>query len=194
MIINLICAKDITIEVDISIKDYSSWRSIVNKYNTYDDSIFIRYLNDLDCTKKYDFGRPMMLSNSRYKDIINEYFYFLIKLDNPILYNFYVDALIKRHLDNIDFETNNPYIKPEDKKVVKAKSKKKSIPNIYIRQETTDLFTGETKYIYENLKNKDSFTSSNPNLLEELNTKKKKVKSKKTSAVALTSMTFSFKK
>ena len=194
MIINLICAKDITIEVDISIKDYSSWRSIVNKYNTYDDAIFIRYLNDLDCTKEYDFGRPMMLSNSRYKDIINEYFYFLIKAKNPVVYNFYVDALIKRHLDNIDFETNNPYIKPEDKKIVKSKSKKKSIPNIYIRQETTDLFTGETKYIYENLKNKDSFTSSNPNLLEELNTKKKKVKSKKTSAVALTSMTFSFKK
>lgn len=194
MIINLICAKDITIEVDISIKDYSSWRSIVNKHNTYDDTIFIRYLNDLDCTKEYDFGRPMMLSNSRYKDIINEYFYFLIKLDNPILYNFYVDALIKRHLDNIDFETNNPYIKPEDKKIVKSKSKKKSIPNIYIRQETTDLFTGETKYIYENLKTKDSFTSSDPNLLEELNAKKKKVKSKKTSAVALTSMTFSFKK
>ena len=194
MIINLICAKDITIEVDISIKDYSSWRSIVNKYNTYDDAIFIRYLNDLDCTKEYDFGRPMMLSNSRYKDIINEYFYFLIKLDNLILYNFYVDALIKRHLDNIDFETNNPYIKPEDKKVVKSKSKKKSIPNVYIRQETTDLFTGETKYIYENLKTKDSFTSSDPNLLEELNAKKKKVKSKKTSTVALTSMTFSFKK
>lgn len=194
MIINLICAKDITIEVDISIKDYGNWRTLSEKQKQVPFIIFTRYLNDLDCTKEYDFGRPMMLSNSRYKDIINEYFYFLVKLNNPIIYNFYLDALIKRHLDNIEFETNNPYIKPEDKKVVKAKSKKKSIPNIYIRQETTDLFTGETKYIYENLKTKDSFTSSDPNLLEELNAKKKKVKSKKTSTVALTSMTFSFKK
>ena len=57
--------------------------------------------------------------------------------------------------------------------------KQKAIPNKWIKAETDDLFTGEKRYIYENLKTGEIITSGNPDLLETLNAPKKRIKKEK---------------
>ena len=69
------------------------------------------------------------------------------------------------------------------------------IENKFIKYTTKDIFTEKETYIYENLRTLEKINSNNPNLLEELNTpKKKKIKKKKEVGVPISSMTFSFKK
>ena len=111
--------------------------------------------------------------------------------DNFKIYNEYVDKLINRHIENILFEFNNPIPK---KKPTNSK-KQKAKPNKWIKAETNDLFTGQIRYIYENLKTGEIITSGNPNLLEELNTKKqKKEKIQQPKVISTEGLIFNFKK
>ena len=89
------------------------------------------------------------------------------------------------------FEFNNPIVK---KKPTNSK-KQKSKPNKWIKAITNDIFTGEERYIYENLKTGELITSSNPNLLEELNaSKQRKKKENKPTVISTESIIFNFKK
>ena len=175
--------------------DYSYW--ITKNVQTQDDVFdkLNQIIKDMDCTREYSCGRPMMTSYLNYLSLIEDFVYYLMKIDNQFIYNKYIDKLISRHIDNILFEHNNPVIvksKGKTKKVSKPK-----VENKFLRRETKDLFTGETIYFYENLKTGESIESKNPNLLDELNNKPKKVKKEpktKSNAVSLSAMTFSFAK
>lgn len=151
-------------------------------------------LADLDCTRIYKSGRPMMIEYPQYKITIIKFIKLLNKIPGYSIYNEYIDKLINRHIENILFEFNNPIIK---KKPTNSK-KQKSKPNKWIKAVTNDIFTGEERYIYENLKTGEIITSGNPNLLEELNNKKeKKTKLDKIvpqTDLSLNYVSFSFKK
>ena len=138
-------------------------------------------LAELDCSKLCA-GKIIIPTNSfRYDELIETYIriIFRIPIYNYILYNEYVEKLLNRHNENLEFENN---FKPEVKKITKTKGKKVSknkVPNVYVRTETHNLFTGELEYDYTNFATGDSFISSNPNLLEQLNSPKKRKKEKK---------------
>lgn len=160
--------------------DYSKWRSY-NQQEQYNciESILKHYLYELDCTKEYKSGRPMMTNFPIYYQRLDEYYYWLIKIINPIKYNIWLDKVIQRHIDNLIFEYEHPYVKPESKKKIsKIKTKKKNKVE-WMRQETKNLFTGETIYIYQNLNTGEHINSNNPNMLEGLNKPKRKKRTKK---------------
>lgn len=151
------------------------------------DSILI----DLDCTRIFKSGRPMMIQYSQYRVNIIKFIKLLNKIPGYSIYNEYIDKLINRHIENILFEFNNPIVK---KKPTNSK-KQKSKPNKWIKAVTNDIFTGEERYIYENLKTGELITSSNPNLLEELNApKQRKKKEDKPTVISTEGIIFNFKK
>ena len=124
--------------------------------------------------------------------LITGYFY-VNKITNQFIYNEYIDKLIKRHIDNIVFEHDNPYIvntKPN-------KKKKKSPPNKFVKYTTKDMFTNKSKYVYCNYKTDEQIESDNPDLLDKLNSKinkRKQNNKRKQIGVPLSAMTFNFKK
>ena len=150
-------------------------------------------LDRLDCTREYDCGRPMMTTFLMYNTAMNNYYYYLLKLNNQITYNKYLNSLIDRHIQNIVFEYAHPYnpIKVGKKK---RNSKKRIIPNKFIKHESIDIFTGEKKYIYTNPKTGEEYESSNSDFINELKQRKKKEKAPKRGVVPISAMTFDFKK
>lgn len=178
--------------INLNINDYSidyfKWIRL-KQFKNDNDVINILYdiIIDLNCEIIYDYGRPMTTSSFSYNDKISEYFYYLNKLNNHILYNKYLDRLITRHIDNIIFEYLNP-VAP----VIKTKSKKKKVKNEFVKFKSKDLFTGEDNFIYENPKTGEKIISSDGNLLEELNKKKKKEKRIKEIGVPISAMMFNF--
>lgn len=147
-------------------------------------------LTDLDCTRIFKSGRPMMIQYSQYKINIIKFIKLLNKIPGYSIYNEYIDKLINRHIENILFEFNNPIIK---KKPTQSK-KQKAKPNEWIKAETNDLFTGEKRYIYENLKTGEIITSGNPDLLKSLNAPKQKKKKEEVKIISKESLIFNFKK
>lgn len=147
-------------------------------------------LTDLDCTRIFKSGKPMMIQYSQYKINIIKFIRLLNKIPGYSIYNEYIDKLINRHIENILFEFNNPIVK---KKPTQSK-KQKSKPNKLIKAETNDLFTGEKRYIYENLKTGEIITSGNPDLLESLNASKPKKKKEEVKIISKEGLIFNFKK
>lgn len=183
--------ESLVIDIDSLYIDWAKWQCdqyLLNNKDLYD--ILNDFLNDLDCTREYKCGRPMMTTYSQYKIVIAEFFKILYKIPGYSIYNEYVDKLINRHIENILFEFNNPIPK---KKPTQSK-KQKSKPNKWIKAETNDLFTGEKRYIYENLKTGEIITSGNPNLLEELNIKKQKKQLKEPQIISTEGIIFNFNK
>ncbi len=171
--------------------DYNYWKN--NSYYFDNDLQYILdfILSNLDCSREYSYGRPMSMDNLNYEYYLSNYYYYIIKFNNKSYYDIYIDKLIKLHINNIIFEyeyTNRRIIENKPKK------SKKRPPNKFVRYITHDLFTNEKVYIYENLATKETIESSNPNLLDELNSKKKtKRQTKIVSSVSLNDMTFNFK-
>ena len=168
--------------------DYCNWRNIKD---TKTDNDICEMLNllliYLDCSRMLS-GMPInRTTNIRYKDELGEYWYYLLKFNNQLLYNEYFDKLINLHTKNIIVE--NSRIKEVKPKV--TKTKKPKVENKYFRYTTKDMFTNEEVFVYRNPKTGDEITSTNPDLLEELNKPKEKVRKR---AVDVSFMTFSFKK
>lgn len=183
--------ESLVIDIDSLYIDWAKWQC--DQYLLYNKDLYDilnDYLKDLDCTREYKCGRPMMTTYSQYKILIAEFFKILYKIPGYSIYNEYVDKLINRHIENILFEFNNPIPK---KKPTQSK-KQKSKPNKWIKAETNDLFTGEKRYIYENLKTGEIITSGNPNLLEELNIKKQKKQLKEPQIISTEGIIFNFNK
>ena len=156
--------------------DYNKWQIDLYLLNTKDlYDILNDFLKDLDCTRLYKSGRPMMTTYSQYKIIIAEFLKVLNKIPGYSIYNEYIDKLINRHEENIAFEFNNPIVKKKPNNSKKQRER----PNKWIKAITNDIFTGEERYVYENLKTGEIITSGNPNLLDELNSPKKKEKKQK---------------
>ena len=170
--------------------DYCTFKSIKD-YNSDNDLIAILndFLKDLDCTIEYNGDRFRMTTYPIYDIILSRYYFYLIKINNQFVYNDYVNKLINRHIDNIIFEYENPYIKRDTKRKCKV--------NKFIKYESYDLFTNEKKYIYHNEVTGEELESTNPNLLEELNKPKRKERKKavkvRQTGVPISAMTFKFK-
>lgn len=169
--------------------DYSEFKRLVD---CRDDNDIIYVLEEtlfsLDCTIEKPYGRLRMTNFPIYQYSLSRYFYYLIKLKNQIVYNKYLNILIKRHVDNLIYEYENP-IETKEKN-----TKKKLPPNKFFKRVSKDLFTGLETYNYFNPRTKEEINSSNPDLLDELNCKKKKKVTKiKSGGIPISSMTFSFK-
>lgn len=187
--------EDLVINIDSPHYDYADF--INNLTLLYLGDIYKELnsiLADLDCTRIFKSGRPMMIQYSQYKINIAKFLKLLYKIPGYSIYNEYIDKLINRHIENILFEFNNPIVK---KKPTNSK-KQKAKPNKWIKAVTNDIFTGEERYIYENLKTGEIITSGNPDLLDELNKQKtkikKEVKQKEQVDTSLKYVTFSFNK
>ena len=178
--------------------DYMSFKS-TKEYNNDSDLIVILdgIIKELDCTIEYDCGRPKITTFPIYNMTLSKYYFYLSRITNQFIYNKYIDKVIKRHIDNLVFEYEHPYVPPISKKKSTTK-KKKFPPNKFFKQVTHDLFTGKEKYIYTNPRTKEEIISDNPNMLDELNVPKKKERKKsikiKQTGVPISAMTFSFKK
>lgn len=186
---NSITEQDEYININFDI-DYSFYKSITQLPN---DTEIIKHLNYLlkciDCTIIYDCGANCVLGSYTYELRIKEYYYFLLKIKNQFLYNEYLDKLIDQTNKNINFNYNNMLKTPSKPK---KEVKKKVVKNEFVKQTTTDLFTGTTTYQYVNYKTNEIITSEDPNLLDSLNSKPKK--EKKSKIVSMNSITFNFNK
>lgn len=148
----------------------------VSYYNNLD-----KILNDIDL-RIVNYRTSEFLGSYPYNRKLQIYNYWLSQLlpDNPAKYNEYIDKLIEVHSNNI-IEADRKR-KLEIANVKKCTKKKQPKPaNIYVKQKSVNIFTGETEYIYTNLRTNHIVHSSNPDLLETLNVKQ--VKEKKTNRI-----------
>lgn len=182
------------LEVQYPIIDYGKFKRL-HEYNSDSDLIKIldNILNDLDCTKEYNGVRFRTTTYPIYSMFLSDYYFYVNKITNQLIYNEYIDKLIKRHIDNIVFEHDNPYIV----NTKSNKKKKKSPPNKFVKYTTKDMFTNKSKYVYCNYKTDEQVESDNPDLLDKLNSKiskRKQNNKRKQIGVPLSAMTFNFKK
>lgn len=133
------------------------------------------------------------INSFMYNNNLSKIYYVLLDIENEIEYNNFIQKIINVHKENIVFQHEFNCNKVEQN-VPKKKSKK--IPNKFFRAVSRDIFTGDTVYIYKNPKTEEVIESKNPDLLEELNKKKTKQRTKKATgySVPLENITFSFKK
>lgn len=182
------------LEIQYPIIDYGKFKRL-HEYNNDSDLIKIldNILKDLDCTKEYNGIRFRTTSYPIYSMFLSDYYFYVNKIANQFIYNEYIDKLIKRHIDNIMFEHDNPYIV----NTKTNKKKKKSPPNKFVKYTTKDMFTNKSKYVYCNYKTDEQIESDNPDLLDKLNSKiskRKQNNKRKQIGVPLNAMTFNFKK
>ena len=166
---------------------------ILNKFNTIEGSINY-ILSDLDCTRLTKDGKRICTTNSfMYDNYVYLYIRFLLRIKDYALYNKYYELLLSIHNNNLKFEET--FIeKPVVKNNKKTKTKKQKVDNKFIRKITYDLFTNEPHYIYFNPKTSEEINSDNPDLLEELNNKKKNVRKVSKMVSVPTGIIFNFNK
>jgi predicted CopG family antitoxin len=135
----------------------------------------------------------MSVNDYEYQLLLNNAIRFLDKLTNCLLYNSLFHNLIHIHKTNIQVceEYSTRLKETEVHKTNRKGNRKPKVKDEYLRSVSTDLFTGQPKYIYSNLKTGDEIISDNPDLLEELN--KPKEKKKKATKVLSLPIGFSFK-
>ena len=166
---------------------------ILNKFNTIEGSINY-ILSDLDCTRLTKDGKRICTTNSfMYENYVYLYIRFLLRIKDYALYNKYYELLLSIHNNNLKFEET--FIeKPVIKNNKKTKTKKQKVDNKFIRKITYDLFTNEPYYIYFNPKTGEEINSDNPDLLDELNNKKKNVRKVSKMVSVPTGIIFNFNK
>lgn len=173
--------------------DNSKYNTYIDKINNYDINYLIK-----EEIKNLSYKNPIYPTNIKcydtyfYSKSLSNFYFYLLKINNPIIYNKYIDDVIKTHIENIVYYDN---LEKENKSklVNKVLKSKKKVPKGFVKEYSRNVFTGEYIYIYKNYKTGETIESDNPNLLDELNKPKVKVKSKVVS-VSLDAMTFSFSK
>lgn len=191
---NPITNKEDCIKICYPTIDYAKFKRL-RDYNNDSDLIEIlnNILKDLDCSREYNGVRFRTTSHLIYDTFLSDYYFYLNKITNQFIYNQYVDKLIKRHVDNLVFEYEHPYVENNNKKK-NTNKRKKSPPNKFIKYTTKDIFTNKTKYVYCNYKTDEQIVSDNGDMLDKLNSVKKKSTKSKQIGVPMSAMTFSFKK
>lgn len=152
-----------------------------------DDDI-IKILNDLLYTD-LNVAKEKVAYDTKsftYDNKLSIYYFYLIKLNNQITYNNYIDKLIKVHINNLEYEVNNAHIKQN---IIIKHKRNKNVKNKYIKHITKDLITNKTMYHYGNERLGKEIISDNPNLNDTLNNK-----STRRAGVSMNAMTFSFKR
>lgn len=156
-----------------------NWRTFPSYDNDFDTCCELeRMLNsELNCTRVYNGVVFRTIHSYNYKYYCYIYYRLLLSLKNQLLYNKYVDKLIDNHNINIEMYLNTKEdCTPKTKKKKTTTRKKK---DKYIRETTTDIFTGETIYVYENTTTGEQITSKDGSLLYSLNGKVAKKKKNK---------------
>ena len=152
-------------------------------------------MNGIDNCDRYNkYGQQLISINDyEYQLLLNNAIRFLDKLNDCLYYNVLFRNLVNIHETNIQV-CKEYSARLEETKIHKTNRKSNKKPKVkdeYLRSVSTDLFTGQPKYIYSNLKTGDEIISDNPDLLEELN--KPKEKKKKAVKVLSLPIGFSFK-
>ena len=192
--INPITNEEDVLIIERPFVDANFWYHSVNCITDKDiTKVLDDIINNIDCTKEYNCGRPMMTTFFNYKKHISNYYYYLLKIRNQFIYNEYINKLIDRHSKNIFFEYFYPY-KPIKVGKSKRNSKNRTIKNTFIKSTSFDMFTKEPVYFYDNPKTGERYKTNNPNLLKKINKNKRKEKHTKCGAVPISAMTFSFNK
>lgn len=183
--------------------DYRFFRELMIFKNDHDICLILNnILLELDCTQMFDDKQVLSTGTLVYDTLSSKYYYYMLHFDNQYKYNSYLDRYINNHFKNVCFENHlativkakaslNTPKTPKPKRTVKN--------NKYVKQTTTDLFTGKETYIYSKVVNgiTETIQSDDPNLLDSLNAKPikpKKEKARKGGAVPFSAMTFNFTK
>ena len=93
------------IDLDLLNVDYDKWKSDFYWLQKGIEGVLLDILQDLDCTRVYKSGRPMMLSYPRYKILIAEYFRFVQnqeRLRAGEIINSIPDSQLEQYLLQID--------------------------------------------------------------------------------------------
>lgn len=173
---------------------YLEWNRYCYELDKYGNNYINEIFKDLNCDRYNKYGQQLISINDyEYQLLLNNAIRVLDKLNDYLSHNRLFHNLICIHENNI--KVCSEYIaKLEETKVHKTNRKSNKKPKVkdeYLRSVSTDLFTGQPKYIYSNLKTGDEIISDNPDLLEELN--KPKEKKKKATKVLSFPIGFSFK-
>lgn len=173
---------------------YLEWNRYCYELDKYGDNYINEIFKDLNCDRYNKYGQQLISINDyEYQLLLNNAIRVLDKLNDCLSYNSLFFNLISIHKNNVQIceEYSTKLKEIEIHKTNRKSTKKPKVKDEYLRSVSTDLFTGEPKYIYSNLKTGDEIISDNPDLLEELN--KPKEKKKKATKVLSLPIGFSFK-
>ena len=173
---------------------YLEWNRYCYELDKYGDNYINEIFKELNCDRYNKYGQQLISINDyEYQLLLNNAIRILDKLNDCISYNFLFFSLVSIHENNIRVceEYSTRPKETEIHKTNRKSNKKSKVKDEYLRSVSTDLFTGQPKYIYSNLKTGDEIISDNPDLLEELN--KPKEKKKKATKVLSLPIGFSFK-
>ena len=173
---------------------YLEWNRYCYELDKYGDNYINEIFKELNCDKYNKYGQQLIsVDTYEYQLLLNNAIRFLDKLNDCLYYNVLFCNLVNIHETNIQV-CKEYSARLEETKIHKTNRKSNKKPKVkdeYLRSVSTDLFTGQPKYIYSNLKTGDEIISDNPDLLEELN--KPKEKKKKAVKVLSLPIGFSFK-
>ena len=173
---------------------YLEWNRYCYELDKYGDNYINEIFKELNCDRYNKYGQQLIsVDTYEYQLLLNNAIRFLDKLNDCLYYNVLFRNLVNIHETNIQV-CKEYSARLEETKIHKTNRKSNKKPKVkdeYLRSVSTDLFTGQPKYIYSNLKTGDEIISDNPDLLEELN--KPKEKKKKAVKVLSLPIGFSFK-
>lgn len=173
---------------------YLEWNRYCYELDKYGDNYIYEIFNELNCDRYNKYGQQLISINDyEYQLLLNNAIRVLDKLNDYLSYNSLFCNLICIHKNNVQI-CEEYSARPKETEIHKTNRKSNKKPKVkdeYLRSVSTDLFTGQPKYIYSNLKTGDEIISDNPDLLEELN--KPKEKKKKATKVLSLPIGFSFK-
>lgn len=190
----MITNEDIIYNHNLFNYSYLEWNRYCYELDKYGDNYIYEIFKELNCDRYNKHGQQLISINDyEYQLLLNNAIRFLDKLTDCISYNFLFLNLVCIHNNNIRIcqEYSTRLKETEIHKTNRKSNKKPKVKDEYLRSVSTDLFTGQPKYIYSNLKTGDEIISDNPDLLEELN--KPKEKKKKATKVLSLPIGFSFK-
>lgn len=190
----MITNEDIIYNHNLFNYSYLEWNRYCYELDKYGDNYIYEIFKELNCDRYNKYGQQLISINDyEYQLLLNNAIRVLDKLNDYLSYNSLFYNLVSIHKNNIQIcqEYSTRPTETEVHKTNRKSNKKPKVKDEYIRSVSTDLFTGNPKYIYSNLKTGDEIISDNPDLLEELN--KPKEKKKKATKVLSLPIGFSFK-
>lgn len=190
----MITNEDIIYNHNLFNYSYLEWNRYCYELDKYGNNYINEIFKDLNCDRYNKYGQQLISINDyEYQLLLNNAIRVLDKLNDCLSYNSLFFNLISIHKNNVQVceEYSTRLKETEIHKTNRKSNKKPKVKDEYLRSVSTDLFTGEPKYIYSNLKTGDEIISDNPDLLEELN--KPKEKKKKATKVLSLPIGFSFK-
>lgn len=190
----MITNEDIIYNHNLFNYSYLEWNRYCYELDKYGDNYIYEIFKELNCDRYNKYGQQLISINDyEYQLLLNNAIRVLDKLDDYLSYNILFCNLIRIHKNNVQVceEYSARLKETEIHKTNRKSNKKPKVKDEYLRSVSTDLFTGQPKYIYSNLKTGDEIISDNPDLLEELN--KPKEKKKKATKVLSLPIGFSFK-